>query len=132
MLDLRKRQPKESAALSRATPKGLKEEDFTLRNLKSDIDDLKKLIKAENTVFFSDVDANMLTIWPVSAPLMDGEEDLSIIPHTQMKKLGLVTDLSEVLSEGAPRKTNNIFVKRPSPESSETQEPPNTVDKALK
>ncbi|KAI7822679.1 hypothetical protein BC939DRAFT_493455 [Gamsiella multidivaricata] len=83
------------------------------------VDDLKNLIKAQQTSEFDGIDANALTLWLVSIPVLDDEDDgeSAIMLHSlnEKKKLKPTTDLSEVFTEGAPKKTIHIIVQRPVP-----------------
>ncbi|KAG0287559.1 hypothetical protein BGZ98_004603, partial [Dissophora globulifera] len=78
---------------------------------------LKKAIIAENPTAFNNMDSKDLVLWHVSIPLMDDDEDeLPIMLDTlsEKKKLGPAVDLSDVFKGGAPKKTINIIVQRPS------------------
>ncbi|KAG0039904.1 hypothetical protein BGZ82_006161 [Podila clonocystis] len=64
------------------------------------VDGLKKLIKTENPDTFNGVDAKELTLWRVSVPDADDDEDLPIlldkIPGKDRKKLQVTTKPSKV------------------------------------
>ncbi|KAG0364826.1 hypothetical protein BGZ54_007114 [Gamsiella multidivaricata] len=85
----------------------------------STVDDLKNLIKAKKTPKFDDVTASQLTLWRVSILDTDDDEheDLPILLDAlnEKKELRPTSDLSEVFSEGAPKKTIHIIVQRPLP-----------------
>jgi hypothetical protein len=81
------------------------------------VDQLKKLIKAEKANEFSDFDADMLTLWCVSIPDADDEEDedlpilLNNISSDDKKKLKATHNLSDVFQETPPKKTMHIIVQ---------------------
>ncbi|KAG0195405.1 hypothetical protein BGX33_003418, partial [Mortierella sp. NVP41] len=81
------------------------------------VDDLKKLIKAEKSVDFEHVDANNLTLWRVSIPITDDDDEISIlldnVNDKDKKKLGPATRLSKVFPEELPEETIHIIVQRP-------------------
>ncbi|KAG0369009.1 hypothetical protein BGZ54_000640, partial [Gamsiella multidivaricata] len=81
------------------------------------VSDLKELIKAKKAPELDDIAADNLTLWHVSIPLTDGDDEHPVILDTlnDKKKLRPATDLSEVFSEEIPRKTVNILVQRPQP-----------------
>ncbi|KAG0355130.1 hypothetical protein BGZ54_001285 [Gamsiella multidivaricata] len=85
------------------------------------VDDLKKLIKAEKTNNFSDVDADQLTLWRVSIPDDDDDddEDLPVLldntPAKDKKKLKATRELSDVFNENPAKRTIHIIVQRPPP-----------------
>ncbi|KAF9323777.1 hypothetical protein BG006_001162 [Podila minutissima] len=78
---------------------------------------LKTLIKAEKTNDFSDVDADKLTIWRVTIPIADDDNEIPIQLHNvateDKKKLGPATRLSKVFSGDLPEETIHIIVQRP-------------------
>ncbi|KAF8923608.1 hypothetical protein BGZ58_002744, partial [Dissophora ornata] len=81
------------------------------------VGELKELIKSKKTNDFSDVDADKLTLWRVSIPITDDDDEspilLSNVANNDKKKLGPATDVAEVFSDGVPRKTVNVVVQRP-------------------
>ncbi|KAF8924384.1 hypothetical protein BGZ58_001838, partial [Dissophora ornata] len=81
------------------------------------IGSLKKLIKAEKTPRFDDIAADELTLWRVSIPITDDDEEVPIMLETldEKKKLGPATRLSKVFSEDLPEETIHILVQRPQP-----------------
>ncbi|OAQ23964.1 hypothetical protein K457DRAFT_1836886 [Linnemannia elongata AG-77] len=78
------------------------------------VDDLKKLIKAEKTNAFSDIDADQLTLWCVSIPDED-DNDLPVLLDAvpEKKKLKATTKLSKVFETELPEETIHIIVQRP-------------------
>ncbi|KAI7819293.1 hypothetical protein BC939DRAFT_505810 [Gamsiella multidivaricata] len=93
---------------------------FSFKNIPSSdtIDDLRKRIKAEKANDFHDIDANNLTLWRVSVPLTDDEEELPIILDTlnEKKKLRPTTRLSKVFTEEPSEEVIHIIVQLPPPE----------------
>ncbi|KAG0369044.1 hypothetical protein BGX24_002567 [Mortierella sp. AD032] len=70
------------------------------------VDDLKKLIKTEKTNQFSDVDADQLTLWRVSIPVVPANKHKPIVlndvkPSTELDP---TDDISEVFDEPPPKK----------------------------
>ncbi|KAF9574727.1 hypothetical protein EC968_005732 [Mortierella alpina] len=80
-------------------------------------DDLKKLIKTEKAPRFDDLAADELTLWHVSLPVQDDEDELPILLEAlpDKKKLRPTDDLSDVFQEKPPKKTIHILVQRPLP-----------------
>ncbi|KAG0249257.1 hypothetical protein BG011_009458 [Mortierella polycephala] len=78
---------------------------------------LRDPIKAEKPVGFRDVAANYLTVWHVSVPVTSDDKGLPITLNAlvEKKKLHPVTKISKVFDGGAPKKSINIIVQRPSP-----------------
>ncbi|KAF9183686.1 hypothetical protein BGZ51_003864 [Haplosporangium sp. Z 767] len=82
--------------------------------LSQTISGLKELIKTENAVKFIDVDANDLTLWQVSIPVLkDDELPIVLDALNEKKKLGPITRLSKLFTEKPPKKTIHIIVQRP-------------------
>ncbi|KAG0321433.1 hypothetical protein BG000_003238 [Podila horticola] len=83
------------------------------------IDGLKKLIKAEKSPEFNDVVATELTLWRVSIPITDDNDEVPIklnnVTNKDKKKLGHATRLSKVFVEGLPEETVSIIIQRPPP-----------------
>ncbi|KAG0315368.1 hypothetical protein BG000_005218, partial [Podila horticola] len=81
------------------------------------IGDLKKIIRAEKTIAFSDIDADQLTLWRVSVVITDDDEELPILLKSlnEKKKLGPATRISKVFAEELPEETIHIIVQRPLP-----------------
>ncbi|KAF9274677.1 hypothetical protein BGZ68_000438 [Mortierella alpina] len=79
------------------------------------IGDLKKLIKTEKAPRFDDVAADELTLWRVSIPIPDDDDELPILlgAINDKKKLGPATRLSKLFPEEMPEETIHIFVQRP-------------------
>ncbi|KAF9287534.1 hypothetical protein BGZ68_001690 [Mortierella alpina] len=81
------------------------------------VDELKKLIKTEKSNDFSDVDADKLTLWRVSIPIPEDDDELPILLDalSDKKKLRPTDDLSDVFEEKPPKKTIHVLVQRPQP-----------------
>ncbi|KAF8905174.1 hypothetical protein BGZ58_006417, partial [Dissophora ornata] len=82
------------------------------------VDDLKGAIKVKKTNDFQDVDADKLTLWRVSLPIPEDDDDelpilLNSIDTKDKKKLGPATRLSKVFPGDMPEETVNIIVQRP-------------------
>ncbi|KAG0359964.1 hypothetical protein BGX24_005663, partial [Mortierella sp. AD032] len=81
------------------------------------VGELRKLIKAENAVDFTDVDAKNLTLWRVSIPIIEDNDELPIllnnVPDKERKKLGPATRLSKVFPEDLPEETVHVIIQRP-------------------
>jgi hypothetical protein len=69
------------------------------------IGDLKKLIKAEKSVVFNDIDADELTLWSVSVPVVAAtKHDTVLVDSLDTKEELLPTDeLSDVFVEKPPK-----------------------------
>jgi len=80
---------------------------------------LKDLIKTKKTPRFDDVAADELTLWRVSIPIADDDDEVSIqfnnVATEDKKKLGPATRLSKVFSGDLPEETIHILVRRPPP-----------------
>ncbi|KAI9240171.1 MAG: hypothetical protein BYD32DRAFT_459061 [Podila humilis] len=78
------------------------------------IGDLKKLIKVEKTNNLSDVDADKLTLWHVSIPITDDDDEVPIllndVTRDKKKKLGPAIEISEVFEVQPPKKTIHIII----------------------
>ncbi|KAG0347172.1 hypothetical protein BG004_008328, partial [Podila humilis] len=81
------------------------------------VDDLKKAIKAQKTIDFSDVDADKLTLWLGSIPIPPPKEQKPIFldEAESPTELGPSDDISDVFVETPPKKTIHIIVQRPPP-----------------
>ncbi|KAF9171557.1 hypothetical protein BGX21_000974 [Mortierella sp. AD011] len=79
------------------------------------VDDLKKLIKLDQTPAFDDITANMLTLWGVSIPVIDGNEGLAIALDSLdvKKKLLPTTRLRKLFPESPEDDVIHIIVQRP-------------------
>ncbi|KAG0212245.1 hypothetical protein BGX28_006598 [Mortierella sp. GBA30] len=91
---------------------------FSVKAATSDtVDDLKKLIKAEKSNDFSDVDADKLTLWCVSIPVVPENKHNPVILNQidSPTELSPTDDLSDVFHEMPPKKTIHIIVQRPPP-----------------
>ncbi|KAG0247163.1 hypothetical protein BG011_001931, partial [Mortierella polycephala] len=79
---------------------------------------LKELIKAESAMKFKDVNANDLTLWRVSIPVSDDDDEILILLNNvtdkDKKKLGPTTRLSKLFPE-SPDVNTYILVQRPPP-----------------
>ncbi|KAF9310054.1 hypothetical protein BG003_008980 [Podila horticola] len=81
---------------------------------------LKDLIKTKKTPRFDDVAADELTLWRVSIPDGDDDDDdlpilLDSIPGKDRKKLKATRELSDVFNEKPARRMIHIIVQRPPP-----------------
>ncbi|KAF8925514.1 hypothetical protein BGZ47_003224, partial [Haplosporangium gracile] len=81
------------------------------------VDDLKKLIKAEKSNAFSDIDADQLTLWRVSIPDDDDDDEISIVldnvNNKDKKKLRATRGLLEIFPDKPPKNTIHVIVQRP-------------------
>ncbi|KAG0340216.1 hypothetical protein BG000_000381 [Podila horticola] len=76
------------------------------------VGELKKLIKAEKTNDFIGVDADKLTMWCVSIPITNDDDEIPILLNnvtSDKKKLGPATRLSKVFPEELPEETRLQF-----------------------
>ncbi|KAG0028113.1 hypothetical protein BGZ82_008617, partial [Podila clonocystis] len=97
------------------------------------VDHLKKLIKAEKTNDFSDIDADKLTLWKVSIS-DDGDDDERLILFdrvSEKKKLKTTTKLSKVFDAELPEDTIHILVRRPPPVNADVLFKINIKDESL-
>ena len=82
------------------------------------VDDLKKLIqkriKADNINDFGDVDADKLTLWRVSIPVLPADKHRPIVLNKikSATELDPTDDLSDVFEEKPPIETIHILVQR--------------------
>ncbi|KAF9580333.1 hypothetical protein BGW38_003059, partial [Lunasporangiospora selenospora] len=98
---------------------------FSVKAPSSDtVDDLKNLIKTALAPQFNDIAAKDLSLWRVSLPIVDNEDDddenetsilLGNVNKKDKKKLGPATRLSKVFPEELPEETIHIIVQRPPP-----------------
>ncbi|KAF9352665.1 hypothetical protein BGX34_012028 [Mortierella sp. NVP85] len=81
------------------------------------VGDLKKLIKAEKAKAFEEVDADQLTLWRVSFPVVPKSERkaVSLADISTKEELDETDDISDVFEEKPPKKTIHIIVQRPLP-----------------
>ncbi|KAF9342240.1 hypothetical protein BGX26_007981, partial [Mortierella sp. AD094] len=88
---------------------------FCLVSSADSVDDLKNLIKPKKTPRFDDIAADEITLWSVSIPVVPAKKHDPVLLNSLDSKDELLptSDLSEVFSEGAPRKTIHIIVQRP-------------------
>jgi len=80
------------------------------------VDDLKVAIKDKNPETFNGVDAKDLTLWRVSIPVDDDDNDDIPIPLDSVpekKRLKATTRLSKVFDTELPEDTIHIIVQRP-------------------
>ncbi|KAG0027221.1 hypothetical protein BGZ81_005785 [Podila clonocystis] len=90
------------------------------------IGDLKKLIKAEIPDTFNGVDAKDLTLWRVSLPITDDDDEIPILLNyvtSDKKKLGPATRLSKVFPEKLAEEAVHIIAQRPSQSRSDDLHP---------
>lgn len=84
------------------------------------VDQLKKVIKTEKAPRFDDVAADELTLWRVSIPIVEEDDELPIlldnVDDKVKKKLGPATRLSKVFPEDLPEETIQVIVQRPPPQ----------------
>ncbi|KAG9061138.1 hypothetical protein KI688_007768 [Linnemannia hyalina] len=81
------------------------------------VDHLKDLIKAKKANAYSDVDADVLTLWRVSIPI-DPPNKRKPIVLTEVQsaaELDPTDDVSDVFEGTPPKKTIHLIVQRPSP-----------------
>ncbi|KAG0047173.1 hypothetical protein BGZ89_005029, partial [Linnemannia elongata] len=91
---------------------------FSVKIPSSDtIDDLKKLIKVEQSPDFDDIAANNLTLWHVAHPVIAANKHNPILLSAidSPTELDPTDDISDVFLEAPPKKTIHIIVKRPPP-----------------
>jgi hypothetical protein len=79
------------------------------------IGDLKKLIKTEKTNDFSDVDADKLTLWRVSIPVVAANKHKPIVltEINSTTELDPTDDVSEIFPKEPPKKTIRLIIQRP-------------------
>ncbi|KAG0336155.1 hypothetical protein BG000_006872 [Podila horticola] len=84
-------------------------------SLDDTVGDLKNLIKTKKTNEFSDVDANQLTLWRVSIPVITAKRNKPIILTELGSKTELAPtdDISDVFQDQPPKKTIHVIVQRP-------------------
>ncbi|KAF9163681.1 hypothetical protein DFQ26_002274, partial [Actinomortierella ambigua] len=101
----------DGASTSRAFPVKISPDDS--------IGDLKNLIKAKIPDTLNGVDAKDLTLWHVSNPASEDNDEISIridnVISDHKKKLNPLTRLTEVFPEELPEETIHIIVQRPPP-----------------
>ncbi|KAK5809682.1 hypothetical protein F5H01DRAFT_415626 [Linnemannia elongata] len=82
------------------------------------VDDLKKLIRTEKSPEFDDIAADKLTIWRVSIPDKDDDDETPIkidnVPESEKKKL-MATNKVSVFGAALPESTIHVIVQRPPP-----------------
>ncbi|KAG0340630.1 hypothetical protein BG000_011524 [Podila horticola] len=78
---------------------------------------LKDAIKAKQSPDFSDVAADKLTLWRVSVPISEDDDEIPIlldnVPTKNKKILVPVTRLSKVFPRALSKETVHIMVQRP-------------------
>lgn len=81
------------------------------------IGDLKDTIKAKKTNNFSDVNADKLSLWCISIPLIPKKDhkDISLGDVSPKEELNETDDLSDVFLDKLPKKNNSHH--RPAPSS---------------
>ncbi|KAG0222430.1 hypothetical protein BGW42_006607 [Actinomortierella wolfii] len=79
---------------------------------------LKELIKAKKAPRFDNIAADELTLWSVSIPASDDDDNARIllddVSKKDKKKLSPLTSLSKVFTTELPEETIHIIVRRPS------------------
>ncbi|KAF9537358.1 hypothetical protein EC957_008398 [Mortierella hygrophila] len=84
------------------------------------VGDLKELISSNIPNTFSGVDAKDLTLWRVSIPDDDGDDEVPIVldkvNNKDKKKLRATSELSEVFPSKPPKDTIHVIVQRPPPD----------------
>ncbi|OAQ22667.1 hypothetical protein K457DRAFT_25816 [Linnemannia elongata AG-77] len=89
---------------------------FSIRILSSEtVDDLRDLMKAKKSIDFKDIDADKLTLWQVSIPIVAGDKNNPIVLSEIGSKTELLPtdEISEVLNGTPAKKTIHIVVERP-------------------
>ncbi|KAF9965237.1 hypothetical protein BGZ70_005179 [Mortierella alpina] len=81
------------------------------------VSDLKKLIKAEKTNDFSDVDADKLTLWRVSYPITAANRHTAVLLSSMdsATELEPMDDIADVFQDMPPKRTVHVIVQRPPP-----------------
>ncbi|KAF9581377.1 hypothetical protein BGW38_001629, partial [Lunasporangiospora selenospora] len=79
------------------------------------VDALKMLIKAEKANRFHDVDADELTLWRVSRPVIAANKHQPVLLSAIDSPLELdpTDNIADSFSEAPPKKTIHIIVQRP-------------------
>ncbi|KAG0196341.1 hypothetical protein BGX33_001758 [Mortierella sp. NVP41] len=104
------------------------------------IGDLKEHIKAKKTINFSDVDADQLTLWRVSIPDDDNDDEILVVldnvKDKDKKKLKATRELSEVFPDKPPKNTIHVIVQRspvqaPTPRSAHARDASRSVHEPL-
>ncbi|KAF9947660.1 hypothetical protein BGZ70_002574 [Mortierella alpina] len=80
------------------------------------VDDLKEIIKTKKSHDFSDIDANSLTLWKVSIPIVAAESHKIISLDSVESKGELLPsdEVSEVYGDAPSKRTVHVLVKRSS------------------
>ncbi|KAF9538454.1 hypothetical protein BGW38_009999, partial [Lunasporangiospora selenospora] len=80
------------------------------------VDHLKKLIKAEKPNDFHDIDADKLTLWRVSIPVVSANKHkpVALIEVDSPTELDPTDDIADVFPEAPSKKTIHIIVEPPS------------------
>jgi hypothetical protein len=88
------------------------------------IGDLKKSIKIEKTNDFNDIDADKLTLWRVSIPVLPKKDrkQISLADVSSKEELDETDDISDAFDESPPKKTIHVIVQRTLPRPSGTEE----------
>ncbi|KAF8914829.1 hypothetical protein BGZ58_005651, partial [Dissophora ornata] len=92
---------------------------FSVKISSSDsVDDLRELIKSKKPVDFEHVDANNLTLWRVSHPVIAANKHQSVLLSAidSPVELDPTDDIADVFPEVPPKKTIHIIVQRPPPQ----------------
>ncbi|KAG0222000.1 hypothetical protein BGW42_007040 [Actinomortierella wolfii] len=82
------------------------------------IGELKKAIRDEKANYFHDVDADELSLWHVSVPVLPKKDRKPIWLADVPKKeeLDETDDIADVFTDVPPKKTIHIIVQRPAPQ----------------
>ncbi|KAG0046286.1 hypothetical protein BGZ83_008526 [Gryganskiella cystojenkinii] len=81
------------------------------------VDHLKETIKTKKTNDFSNVDADKLTLWRVSIPVLPKKErkQISLADVSSKEELDETDDISDVFEESPLKKTIHVLVQRTLP-----------------
>ncbi|KAF9343282.1 hypothetical protein BGX26_005986 [Mortierella sp. AD094] len=81
------------------------------------IDHLKDAIKKKKAPEFDDIAADKLTLWYVSIPIGDDDDDdipIVLANYANARKLRATSEISEVFGASLPKKTIHVIVQRTS------------------
>ncbi|KAF9348895.1 hypothetical protein BGX26_012738 [Mortierella sp. AD094] len=79
------------------------------------VSDLKKLVKAEKTSFFGNIDASEITLWKALFPVNDTTKDLPAILEVLDSKVELLSNekISDIFRDGIPQESIHIIAQKP-------------------
>ncbi|KAF9112859.1 hypothetical protein BGX30_007159, partial [Mortierella sp. GBA39] len=79
------------------------------------VDHLKDLIKVKKTIDFNDIDADQLTLWRVSIPVVPANKHKPIVLYEveSSTEFDPTDDVSDVFPKTPPKKTIHIIIQRP-------------------